>query len=254
VSFQNSSKTFILFLRLMGNGKRHTKKILIMVAAAVLIAAYYFFDLGHYINLSYIKSSQDRFYTLYAEHGFVVIAVYMLFYILVTSLALPGAVVMTLAGGALFGLAAGTIIVSFSSSIGATLACFVSRYLLRDWVRSRFGEKLSKIYRGIEEEGSFYLFTLRLVPIFPFFMINLVMGLTTMRLSMFYLISQIGMLPGTIVFVNAGRELSKIESLSGILSPSLIVSFALLGLFPMVTKKALVWYKKRKGLNTAGDR
>ncbi len=238
----------------MGNGNRLTKRILIIVAAAVLVAAYYFFDLGHYINLSYIKSSQDRFHKLYAEQGFAVIAIYMLFYIIFTALSLPGAVVMTLAGGALFGLAAGTVIVSFSSTIGATLACFVSRYLLRDWVQSRFGDKLSGIHKGIEEEGPFYLFTLRLVPIFPFFMINLVMGLTTMRLSTFYLVSQIGMLPGTIVYVNAGRELSRIESLSGILSPGLIVSFVLLGLFPIVTKKVLGWYKRRKGLNAVGDR
>lgn len=237
----------------MGKGNRHTNKILIIAAAAVLIAAYYFFDLGQYINLSYIKSSQDRFHRLYAEHMFLVIAAYMLFYIFVTALSLPGAVVMTLAGGALFGLATGTVVVSFSSTIGATLACFVSRYLLRDWVQSRFGDKLSKIHKGIEEEGAFYLFTLRLVPIFPFFMINLVMGLTTMRLSTFYLVSQIGMLPGTIVYVNAGRELSKIESLAGILSPGLIVSFVLLGLFPIVTKKLLGWYKKRKALSTTGD-
>ena len=238
----------------MGDGNGDTKRILIIVAAAVLFAAYYFFDLGHYINLSYIKSSQDRFHKIYAEHGFAVIASYMLFYITFTALSLPGVLVMTLAGGALFGLTAGTVIVSFSSTIGATLACFVSRYLLRDWVQSRFGDKLSGINEGIQKDGPFYLFTLRLVPIFPFFVINLVMGLTTMRLSMFYLVSQIGMLPGTIVYVNAGRALSRIESLSGILSPGLIVSFVLLGLFPIVTKKILGWYKKRKELNAEGDR
>jgi uncharacterized membrane protein YdjX (TVP38/TMEM64 family) len=234
----------------MGKGTGQTKKILIIFIAAALVAAYYFLDLGRYINLSYIKSSQDRFHDLYARHATIVIAVYMTIYILVTALSLPGAVVMTLAGGAFFGLVAGTIIVSFSSTIGATLACFVSRYLLRDWVQSKFGDKLSRVHKGIEEEGSFYLFTLRLVPIFPFFMINLVMGLTTMRLSTFYLVSQIGMLPGTIVYVNAGRELSKIESLSGIHSPGLIISLVL-GLFPIVTKKLLDWYKKRKGVGSS---
>ena len=154
---------------------------------------------------------------------------------------------MTLAGGAMFGFWTGFVVVSFASTIGATLACFVARFLLRDWVQNKFGEKLTAINRGIEKEGAFYLFSLRLVPIFPFFVINLVMGLTTMKLLTFYWVSQLGMLPGTMVFVNAGKELGKIESLSGILSPGVIISFAILGLFPITVKKLLYFYKKKTG-------
>jgi uncharacterized membrane protein YdjX (TVP38/TMEM64 family) len=170
----------------------------------------------------------------------------MLIYIVVTGLSLPGAAVMTLAGGALFGLWTGTLIVSFASSIGATLACFVSRFVLRDWVQGKFGDKLSVINEGISKEGAFYLFTLRLIPVFPFFMINLVMGLTKMPLRTFYWVSQLGMLAGTIVYVNAGKELGKIDSLKGILSPGLIASFVLLGIFPIAAKKLISLYKTKK--------
>ena len=166
-------------------------------------------------------------------------------YILITALSLPGAAVMTLAGGALLGFWLGTLAASLASTIGATLACFVSRYVLRDWVQGKFGDKLAAINRGIEKEGKFYLFTLRLIPIFPFFVINLVMGLTTISLVTFYWVSQLGMLPGTMVYVNAGKELARIDSLSGILSPGLIFSFVLLGLFPLVVKKLMGWYKSK---------
>ena len=176
----------------------------------------------------------------------MVIGVYMAVYILVTSLSLPGAAIMTLVAGALFGLLIGTVVVSFASTIGATLACFVSRFVLRDWVQGKFGDKLKEVNDGIAREGSFYLFTLRLIPIFPFWLINLVMGLTTMPLRIFYWVSQIGMLAGTIVYVNAGRELAKINSISGILSPGLILSFIVLGLFPIAMKKLLSFYKSRK--------
>ena len=164
-----------------------------------------------------------------------------------TALSLPGAAVLTLAGGALFGLWVGIIVVSFASTIGATLACFVSRFILRDWVQNKFGDKLRTINRGIENEGAFYLFTMRLIPAFPFFVINLVMGLTKMPLFTFYWVSQIGMLAGTIVYINAGKELAKIDSLSGILSPGLIISFVILGLFPIMVKKVMGWYRGKKG-------
>lgn len=224
------------------------KKFVILITAVLLISIYFLFDLGRYFNLDYLKASQESFRQLYGSHRVAVIAAYMVVYVLVTTLSLPGATIMTLAGGALFGLAAGTVIVSFASSIGATLACFVSRYLLRDWVQSRFGDRLARVHAGIEEEGAFYLFSLRLVPVFPFFMINLIMGLTKMRLSTFYWVSQIGMFPATVVYVNAGRELSGLESLSGILSPGLIFSFALLGIFPLAAKKLLGLYKRRRGV------
>ncbi len=230
--------------------KKIARKLGVIGAASIIIAAYFIFDIGGFFSLPYLKSSQQHFLAVYAEHQAAVIAIYMIAYICVTGLSLPGAAAMTLVGGALFGLVAGTIIVSFSSTIGATIACSASRYLLRDWVRSRFGEKLSSIEAGLEKDGPFYLFSLRLVPVFPFFIINLVMGLTPMRLATFYWVSQLGMLPGTVVYVNAGRELSRVESLSGILSPGLIFSFVLLGLFPIAARKMLSWYKTKIGSPT----
>ncbi|MCL5023122.1 MAG: TVP38/TMEM64 family protein [Nitrospirae bacterium] len=222
------------------------RKTAVLVAVIAIIAAFKVFHLGDYFALSYLKESQQRFAALYAGHPIAVVAAYTAVYIFVTSLSLPGAAIMTLAGGALFGLLRGTIVVSFASAVGATLACFVSRFVLRDWVQSRFADKLGTINEGIEKEGPFYLFTLRLIPVFPFWLINLLVGLTRMPLKTFYWVSQIGMLPGTLVYVNAGRELAKIRSLSGILSPGLILSFLLLGLFPLVSKKLFGFYKSRK--------
>lgn len=226
--------------------KNITKRIMVATVLVGLAVLFKALGLGQYFTLSYVKASQAKFAALYADHRLMVIAVYMVIYILVTSLSLPGAAIMTLAGGALFGLLIGTIIVSFASTIGATLACFVSRSVLRDWVQNKFADKLKTVNEGIEKEGAFYLFTLRLIPVFPFWLINLIMGLTKMPLRTFYWVSQAGMLAGTIVYVNAGKELAKIESLSGILSPGLILSFALLGIFPIATKKFLNLYKSKK--------
>ena len=227
--------------------KKLLQRLLIVAAIIVLVILFKVLDLGQYLTLDYLKASQDTFSQLYANHRLAVIGAYMAIYIVVTALSLPGAAVMTLAGGAMFGFWVGFVIVSFASTIGATLACFVARFLLRDWVQNKFGEKLSAINKGIEDEGAFYLFSLRLVPIFPFFVLNRVMGLTSIKLITFYWVSQIGMLPGTMVFVNAGKELAQIESLSGILSPGLIISFVILGLFPLAVKKLLNFYKKRTG-------
>lgn len=216
----------------------------IMAGVIVLgIVAFRYFELGQYVSLEYIKASQHRFQALYLENRLLVISAYMGIYIAVTALSLPGAVVLTLAGGGLFGLMVGTIVVSFASTIGATLACLVSRFLLREWVQSKFGDRLAIINNGIEKEGAFYLFSLRLVPLFPFFMINLLMGLTRMRIVPFFWVSQLGMLAGTIVFVNAGKELAKIDSLSGIMSPGVLISLVVLGLFPITVKKLLSLYR-----------
>jgi len=223
------------------------QRLLIIAAIIAAVIIFKVLGLGHYLTLDYLKASQDRFAELYAGNRLAVILTYMTVYIVVTGLSLPGAAVMTLAGGAMFGFWTGFIVVSFASTIGATLSCFVARFLLRDWVQNRFGEKLSTINTGIEKEGAFYLFSLRLVPIFPFFIINLAMGLTTMKLWTFYWVSQIGMLPGTMVYVNAGKELGQIESLSGILSPGLVISFVILGLFPITVKKLLFIYKNKTG-------
>ncbi len=221
------------------------KKIVLLAVIIAVIAIFRLFDLGQYLTLSYVKESQAGFMALYEEHKIVVISLYMAIYIVVTALSLPGATVLTLAGGGIFGLLAGFVIVSFASTTGAAIACVVSRYLLSGWVQNKFSDKLRAINEGVEKEGAFYLFTMRLIPAFPFFVINLVMGLTKMPIFTFYWVSQLGMIPGTIVYVNAGKELSKIESLSGILSPGLIISFALLGLFPIVTKKLMALYKRR---------
>jgi uncharacterized membrane protein YdjX (TVP38/TMEM64 family) len=226
--------------------KKAYKKIALVASAIGLIAMFKVFHLDQYLTLSYIKESQQGFLVLYTEHQFLIIAGYMAIYIFVTALSLPGAAVLTIAGGALFGLLVGTVVVSFSSTIGATLASIVSRFLLRDWVQGKFGDKLSMVNRGIEREGAFYLLTMRLIPAIPFFVINLAMGLTKIRLITFYWVSQLGMLPGTVVYVNAGKELAKIDSLSGILSPGLIFSFVLLGLFPLTVKKLMALYKSKK--------
>ncbi len=219
--------------------KNTIKKLAILGAGVVLVALFIIFDLEKYLSLEYIKESQASLQQFYQNNPIGVVAGYILIYVVVTALSLPGAVVLTLAGGALFGLLTGTIAVSIASTTGATLACFVSRFILRDWVQNKFGDKLVAINQGVEKEGGFYLFSVRLIPVFPFFVINLVMGLTTMPLRTFFWVSQLGMLPGTVVFVNAGKELGQIESAAGILSPSLILSFVILGLFPITVKKIM---------------
>jgi pyruvate/2-oxoglutarate dehydrogenase complex dihydrolipoamide dehydrogenase (E3) component/uncharacterized membrane protein YdjX (TVP38/TMEM64 family) len=222
------------------------KKLLILALLVALIVAFFAFDLGRFLSLDYIKSRQAEFTALAAEKPLAVGGAFFAIYVAVCALSLPGAAIMTLAAGAIFGLATGTLIVSFASAIGATLALLASRYILRDSVQSKFGARLADIDKGIEREGAFYLFTLRLVPIFPFFIINLLMGLTKMKAWTFYWVSQIGMLAGTLVYVNAGTQLAKISSLKGILSPGLIGSFVLLGVFPLVAKKIVDAIKARK--------
>ena len=231
--------------------KNVVKKLLLVAVIIGIVVVCWLLNLGRYLSLSYVKTSLDGFKTLYAEHRVLVILIYFFIYVIATSLSLPGAVILTIAGGALFGLFTGTLIVSFASTIGATLACFVARFLLRDWVQGKFGDRILKINEGIEKEGAFYLFALRLIPVFPFWIINLVMGLTKMPLWRFYWVSQLGMLIGTIVYVNAGKELAKIDSLKGIVSPSLITSFVLLGFFPIAVKRLLAMYRGKRGMAPA---
>ena len=223
-------------------------RILLLIIIALVIGAFFLFDLGQYLTLDYFKSQQGNLDAYWHSHPLLVVSVYFLIYVAVTAFSLPGATLMTLIGGAIFGLAWGTLIISFASTIGATLAFLVSRLLLRDMVQRRFGDKLRAANRGIEKDGAFYLFTLRLVPAFPFFVINLIMGLTPIKTWTYYWVSQVGMLAGTLVYVNAGTQLAKINSLSGILSPALLLSFTLLGIFPLVAKKTLEWYKARRAL------
>ena len=211
-------------------------KSAIVVIFAIAIGSYFIFGLGQYLTLEYAQSQLDAIQD-YKDQNFALAAlIYLVIYVAVAALSIPGAAILTLIGGAIFGLGWGLLIVSFASSIGATLAFLVSRALLRDWVQSKFGEYLAPINRGIEKDGGFYLFSIRMVPLFPFFIVNLLMGLTPIKTSYFYIVSQIGMLLGTAVYVNAGSELAQITSLSGLLSGSLVISFALLGLFPVIAR------------------
>ena len=215
------------------------KKIGLLLLLAALVALYVTLDLGRFLSLDYLKSSQSAFEALYAERPWQVIGIYFVIYVVATALSFPGAVILTLAGGAIFGLLWGTLIVSFASSLGATLAFLAARFVLRDSIEARFGNRLGEFNKGIEKEGAFYLFTLRLVPLVPFFVINLLMGLTKMKTLTFYAVSQLGMLAGTAVYVNAGTQLAQIDSLKGILSPGLLGSFVLLGVFPLLARKVI---------------
>jgi pyruvate/2-oxoglutarate dehydrogenase complex dihydrolipoamide dehydrogenase (E3) component/uncharacterized membrane protein YdjX (TVP38/TMEM64 family) len=213
------------------------KRFLLAALILAAVAAFFALDLGRFLTLQALQQSQHDFAALKAQSPWQVAAIAFGLYVLVTALSLPGALIMTLAIGALFGLAAGTLLVSFASSIGATLAFLAARFVLRDSVQRRFGDKLKAINDGVEKDGALYLFTLRLVPVFPFFLINLLMGLSPLRTRTFYWVSQLGMLAGTLVFVNAGTQLAQLQALSGILSPGLLSSFVLLGLFPLAAKK-----------------
>lgn len=222
------------------------KKTTLLILIAALIVVFFYFELDQLLTLEGMKIALAQFEQWQLAQPILVGGGFLLLYIVVAALSLPGAAVMTLAAGSLFGLIWGTLIVSFASSIGATLAFLVARYLLRDSVQNRFGERLKPLNDGIQKQGAFYLFTLRLVPVFPFFLINLLMGLTPIRATTFYWVSQVGMLAGTLLYVNAGTQLAQLDSLSGILSPTLLASFALLGLFPFIAKKLVAVIKARR--------
>jgi pyruvate/2-oxoglutarate dehydrogenase complex dihydrolipoamide dehydrogenase (E3) component/uncharacterized membrane protein YdjX (TVP38/TMEM64 family) len=222
------------------------RKTLLLLTLASALALFWAFDLGRFLSLEQLKASQAGLAALYQRHPWQVAGAYFGIYVLATALSLPGAVLLTLAGGALFGLLWGTVIVSFASSVGATLAFLASRFLLRDVVRERFGRRLAEIDRGLERDGAFYLFTLRLIPVVPFFLINLLMGLTRMKTLTFHAVSQVGMLAGTLVYVNAGTQLARLDSLQGILSPALIGSFVLLGVFPLIARRLVAAWQQRR--------
>lgn len=223
------------------------KRIIIAALFVLAIACWFLFDLGQYLTLDALKARQAEFDSIYQAQPLMVISVYFALYVALTALSVPGAAIMTLAGGAIFGVVTGTLIVSFASTIGATLAFLASRYLFRDAVQSRFGGRLQAVNEGVARDGGFYLFSLRLVPIFPFFVVNLVMGLTPIRTWTYYWVSQIGMLLGTIVYVNAGTQLAGISQLSDIASPALLGSFAALGLLPWVAKWIMAALRKQRG-------
>ncbi len=223
-----------------------TSKLILLVIIACLVVLFFYYDLQSYLSLDYFQAQREVIVQFYEAHVWQTIAIYFAIYVLVTGLSLPGATLLTLGAGAIFGLLVGIIIVSFASTIGATFAFLLARYLFKETVQNRFKQQLGPINRGIEKEGAFYLFALRLVPAFPFFAINLAMALTSIKTWEFYWVSQVGMLAGTLVYINAGKEIGNLESLSGILSPALLFSFALLGLFPLIAKKMLDYAKARK--------
>ncbi len=225
---------------------RSLPKIILLLVIAASVAGFFYFDLDQQVTLGGLQSGMDRFAAWRADHPQLFALSFALFYILVTALSLPGALVLTLAAGALFGLLWGTVIVSFASTFGATLAFLAARYLLQDSIQRRFGQRLRAVNEGIRQDGVFYLLTLRLVPIFPFFLINLLMGLSPMRAGTYFWVSQLGMLPGTLVYVNAGTQLAQVRSLADILSPALLLSFVLLGMFPLLAKKGVNMLKTRR--------
>ena len=219
------------------------------MVVAILIALFFYFDLNQYFSLDTIKQKQVQFGDFYEQNKILVALIFCAVYIFFTALSLPAASVLTLLGGAIFGFVVGLILVSFSSTIGATLAFLLSRFIFKDWVQKKYGRFLNKLNQGFEQEGAFYLFALRLVPAFPFFLVNILTALLPIKVWTFFWVSQLGMLAGTAVYVFAGTQLGQIESLSGILSPKLLIAFALLGLFPIISKKILNYFRKRSNKN-----
>ncbi len=222
------------------------RQIFLLLLLALVIGAFVALDLGRYLSFEQLKASQASFDQLYAQQPLTVAAVYFGVYVLATALSIPGAVIITLGGGAVFGLWQGLLLVSFASTLGATLAFLASRFVLREWVEARFGQRLADINAGVDKEGAFYLFTLRLIPVVPFSLINLLMGLTRMKTWTYYWVSQLGMLAGTAVYVNAGTQLAQLDSVRGILSPALLGSFVLLGIFPLLARRVVAAVQKRK--------
>ncbi|MEP1448539.1 MAG: FAD-dependent oxidoreductase [Paraglaciecola sp.] len=222
------------------------KRGLLLVTIVMLIAAFFIFDIGQYLTLDSLKAHQQDLAEYIQSNWLQAFAIYFVIYVAATALSLPGAIILTLGAGALFGLGFGLLLASFASTIGATLAFLVSRFLLRDWVKATFSERIKAIDKGVEKDGPFYLLSLRLVPIFPFFVINLVMGVTSIKTVTYYFVSQIGMLIGTAVYVNAGTQLAEIEAVSDIVSRDLILSFVLLGIFPIIAKLIINFIKQKR--------
>ncbi|WP_417442336.1 FAD-dependent oxidoreductase [Idiomarina abyssalis] len=222
------------------------KKLLLLLVIITLFVSAFAFDLTQYLSLDVLKEKQQQLNQLFVDYPFTVFAIYFVIYVVTTALSLPGATILTLGSGAIFGLGWGLLLASFAASLGAFLAFLSARFILHDWVQEKFGDRLTAINRGMERDGAFYLLSLRLVPLFPFFVINLVMGLTKIKVWTFYWVSQVGMLLGTAVYVNAGTQLAQISSLGDVVSADLIGAFVLLGIFPLIAKAVLAFLKRRK--------
>jgi len=221
-------------------------KILLLASLVLLVVLFFALDLDHYLSLDYLKASQSNLAQVYAQYPWWVRGAYFLTYLAVAALSLPGAAILTLAGGAVFGLGWGLLLASFASSLGATLAFLVARHVLRDSVQARYQSRLDDINRGMERDGALYLLGLRLVPLVPFFVINLSMGLTSMRLWTYYWVSQLGMLAGALVYVNAGMQLAHLQSLKDVVSPGLLGAFVLLGVLPVVARRVMDAVQRRR--------
>lgn len=225
---------------------RGNVRVAILVLVVGLVGVFFYFDLGTYLNLTYLKEIHGDAVAYVAGNALISTVGFFVFYVAVTALSLPGAAIMTLGAGAVFGLPWGMLMVSFASTVGATFAMLISRTLLQEWVQSRFATQLTAVNEGLEKDGGFYLFSLRMVPLFPFFIINLVMGLTRISAWQFYWVSQLGMLAGTFVFVFAGTQLAAVTSLGDVLSPGLITALSLLGLFPLIARKSMAWLARAR--------
>lgn len=221
-------------------------KIIIAVAVAGLVGAFFLLDLQQYFDLEYLKNRKAALQQLFFDNPVTISTVYFAVYVLIAALALPAAAILTLAGGAIFGFWHGLVLVSFASTIGATIAFLLTRYLFHDAVQNKFGDRLEAVNHGIEKEGAFYVFGLRLVPLIPFVVVNSVLGLTPLKTVTFYWASQLGMLAGTAVYIYAGTQLATINSTADILSPQLLLAFALLGIFPIAAKHLLAWLKRNR--------
>jgi uncharacterized membrane protein YdjX (TVP38/TMEM64 family)/NADPH-dependent 2,4-dienoyl-CoA reductase/sulfur reductase-like enzyme len=221
-------------------------KIIVLLGFIAAIAAFFLLGGQKYLSFEYVKAQQAAFQQYYQANQAKTIAIYFVAYVVITALSLPAAAVITLVGGAIFGVVVGSIVVSFASTLGATIAFLASRFVLRDSIESKFGSWLKGINEGLERDGPFYLFTIRMIPAIPFFVVNLVFGLTKIKTWTFYWVSQVGMLLGTIVFVNAGTQLAKLESAKGIFSPSIIGAFTFLAILPFITRKIIDIFKSRK--------
>lgn len=227
--------------------RRNRWRLALALLLACIIAGFYALGLQHYLSLAYLREQEAWLHGMYVSQPVLWALGYFCAYVAVTGLSLPLAAAITLLAGPLFGLVWGSVIVAFAATFGATLAFLASRYLFRDWVQTRFARQLAAVNRGVERDGIFYLFMLRLIPAFPFFVINLVMGLTPMRTRTYFLVSFVGMIPGNILFVNAGVQLGKVESLHGLLSPPLVGSLVAIGVFPLVVKKSVDLWKRHQG-------
>ena len=224
-----------------------TLKISLLLFLISLIILFFIFEMNQYSSLQNVKIQYQNLLHYYDKNNLLIHIIFIFIYIITTSLSLPFALALTLIGGALFGFWYGLILVSFGSTIGATIAFLIARFIGYEYVRKNYKNQLSKFYNGFKKEGAFYLFALRMVPLFPFFMINIITALMPIKTWTFYWVSQVGMLPGTILYVFAGTQLSEIKSLSDIMSPTIIVTFILIGFFPILVKE-IFKYLKNKGL------